>query len=196
MLITATMMTVETSFTLAPRAHTDAVNEVPTIKRVVLTSSVASVVHTPFTKPPGYEFSDADWNTESSLTDQPYSYSKTLVRAVFLSWTERAVKGSSRAVEVRGDVHSTPACPYCLPCRRSARPGRLLGSRSAGTWCVLPGRMTDARTLCCLGISPSAGSHPACCAGDNQPRRRVGPAGHRQERHVGQRDAAGAAPQQ
>ncbi len=60
-------------------------NEAPTVRRVVLTSSVAAMSHSPLLKPPGYVYTEADWNTESSLNDQTYSFSKAEVnRAVCL----------------------------------------------------------------------------------------------------------------
>ncbi len=81
-------------------------NEVPTVRRVVLTSSVSTLGHTPFGKPPGYSYTDADWNTESSLTDQPYSYSKTQVwptRRVPRKWrTSSAPPGPLRVARYRG----------------------------------------------------------------------------------------------
>jgi len=47
-----------------------------TIKRVVLTSSIAAIMGNKEGTPPVY--SEDDWNTVSSLTVNPYSYSKTL----------------------------------------------------------------------------------------------------------------------
>lgn len=56
------------------------VNETATVKRVVLTSSVVSMygdaADIEMTK--NGVFTEADWNTTSSLKHQPYSYSKTL----------------------------------------------------------------------------------------------------------------------
>lgn len=53
-------------------------NDVPSVKRVVLTSSVASVfgdnIELKYTK--NGMFSEQDWNTTSSVTHQPYSFSK------------------------------------------------------------------------------------------------------------------------
>lgn len=45
-----------------------------TVKRVVLTSSVAAITD----EPDGKVLTEADWNTGSSLTRNPYYYSKTL----------------------------------------------------------------------------------------------------------------------
>ncbi len=45
-----------------------------TVKRVVMTSSMAAVTENPVT---GHVFTEADWNTASSLTRNPYYYSKT-----------------------------------------------------------------------------------------------------------------------
>ncbi len=56
------------------------VNETPSVKRVVLTSSVAAIygdVSDAQLIPNGV-FTEANWNTTSSLKNSPYSYSKTL----------------------------------------------------------------------------------------------------------------------
>ncbi len=50
------------------------------MRRVVLTSSVAAMVHSVLGKPPGHVITEAEWNTESTLWDQPYALSKMLVR--------------------------------------------------------------------------------------------------------------------
>ncbi|KAL9651340.1 hypothetical protein ABK040_001292 [Willaertia magna] len=50
-------------------------NDDKRLKRVILTSSVAAVVHI---AEPGKVYSEEDWNTGSSLNDNPYFYSKTL----------------------------------------------------------------------------------------------------------------------
>jgi len=44
-----------------------------TVKRIVITSSIAAVVSS---KPYGYVYTEADWNFESTLTVEPYRYSK------------------------------------------------------------------------------------------------------------------------
>lgn len=57
-----------------------AANRIPSVKRVVLTSSMASIIGDAadiFNKP-GRIFTADDWNTTSSLKHQPYSYSKTI----------------------------------------------------------------------------------------------------------------------
>lgn len=46
----------------------------PRVKRVVLTSSIAAVTD----EPDGRVLTEADWNSKSSLTRNPYYYSKTL----------------------------------------------------------------------------------------------------------------------
>jgi len=45
------------------------------VRRVVVTSSIAAVTDSP---DPNHTYTDADWNTESSLSRNPYYYSKTL----------------------------------------------------------------------------------------------------------------------
>lgn len=56
------------------------VNETSTVKRVVLTSSVAAIYGdaVDIKKTENNLFTEAYWNTTSSLKHQPYSYSKTL----------------------------------------------------------------------------------------------------------------------
>ncbi len=57
-----------------------AVNRIPSVKRVVLTSSMASIngdAADIFNKPDGV-FTTDDWNTTSTPKHQPYSYSKTI----------------------------------------------------------------------------------------------------------------------
>lgn len=58
----------------------DTVNRTPSVKRVVLTSSCAAIYgdNADLDKAPNRVFTEAIWNTSSSLTHQPYSYSKTL----------------------------------------------------------------------------------------------------------------------
>jgi len=46
------------------------------VKRIVITSSGGAVMHFPVE--PGYVFKQTDWNTWSSLTNNPYFYSKRL----------------------------------------------------------------------------------------------------------------------
>jgi len=52
-----------------------ACEKVKTIKKVVLTSSVAAITDSPIE---GHLYTENDWNTESSLTRNPYYYSKKL----------------------------------------------------------------------------------------------------------------------
>jgi nucleoside-diphosphate-sugar epimerase len=58
----------------------DTVNRTPSVKRVVLTSSCAAIYgdNADLDNAPNHVFTEAIWNTSSSLTHQPYSYSKTL----------------------------------------------------------------------------------------------------------------------
>ncbi|MEM8740086.1 MAG: NAD-dependent epimerase/dehydratase family protein [Pseudomonadota bacterium] len=58
----------------------DTVNATPSVTRVVLTSSVAAAYGDTIDirDAPGGVLTEAVWNTTSSLTRQPYSYSKTL----------------------------------------------------------------------------------------------------------------------
>lgn len=56
----------------------DACNRVPSVKRVVLTSSVAGICgdNADLKQVPGGVFTEEHWNTSSSVSHQPYSYSK------------------------------------------------------------------------------------------------------------------------
>ncbi|GBF51611.1 nucleoside-diphosphate sugar epimerase [Leptospira ryugenii] len=56
------------------------VNETSSVKRVVLTSSVAAILgdNIDSLSVPNHTFTEEHWNTTSSLTNQPYSYSKTV----------------------------------------------------------------------------------------------------------------------
>jgi nucleoside-diphosphate-sugar epimerase len=64
---------------LGTRNVLTAADHTETVSRVVLTSSVASIMSDPLEKP-GVKvpsFSEVDWNRKSSLTYLPYNYSKT-----------------------------------------------------------------------------------------------------------------------
>lgn len=54
------------------------VNATPSVKRVVLTSSVVAICGDNIDMKGRGPFTDADWNTTSSLDHQPYPYSKTV----------------------------------------------------------------------------------------------------------------------
>jgi nucleoside-diphosphate-sugar epimerase len=58
----------------------ESANRVDSVKRVVLTSSVVSIVgdNQDLQQAPGDAFTEDDWNTTSSLTHQPYNYSKVM----------------------------------------------------------------------------------------------------------------------
>lgn len=55
-------------------------NRISSVKRVVLTSSVASILgdNIDSLQVPNQTFTEEHWNTTSNLTHQPYAYSKTL----------------------------------------------------------------------------------------------------------------------
>lgn len=58
----------------------ESANRVDSVKRVVLTSSLVSIVgdNQDLQQAPGDAFTEDDWNTTSSLTHQPYNYSKVM----------------------------------------------------------------------------------------------------------------------
>ncbi len=65
---------------LGTRNVLEEVNRTPSVKRVVLTSSCAAIYgdNADLKKTPNGIFTEALWNTSSSLDHQPYSYSKTV----------------------------------------------------------------------------------------------------------------------
>lgn len=65
---------------LGTRNVLEQANQTDTLKRVVVTSSCAAIYGdvADLAQAQGDQFTEADWNTTSSLTHQPYSYSKTL----------------------------------------------------------------------------------------------------------------------
>lgn len=64
------------------RAMLEACLDVPRLRRLVLTSSIAAITDRPRD---GYVFTEKDWNTTSSLDDNPYQFSK--VRAEREAWS-------------------------------------------------------------------------------------------------------------
>ncbi|TFJ87079.1 hypothetical protein NSK_001413 [Nannochloropsis salina CCMP1776] len=68
-----------------------------TIKRVVLTSSIRAVFGFGNEKPPGYVYSEEDWNTTSRLeNNQAYSLSKTLAEKTAWEYAEKAGKDGKK----------------------------------------------------------------------------------------------------
>jgi dihydroflavonol-4-reductase len=61
----------------------------PRVRRVVLTSSVAAITD----EPPDRVLTEADWNTSSSLTRNPYYLSKTLAERAAWGFMEDAARG-------------------------------------------------------------------------------------------------------
>jgi len=62
-----------------------AVDKTPSVRRVILTSSVAASARG---KPPGHVYSEKDWNRESSLTKEPYPYSKAVAEEAAWKFSE------------------------------------------------------------------------------------------------------------
>lgn len=65
---------------LGTRNVLESVNQAPSVRRVVLTSSVAAIYgdNADLASAPGGVFTEEIWNTSSSLDHNPYSYSKTV----------------------------------------------------------------------------------------------------------------------
>jgi dihydroflavonol-4-reductase len=78
----------------------------PGVKRVVLTSSMAAITD----EPDGRMLTEADWNTESSLTRNPYYYSKAMAERAAWDFMEREKPGFDLVVinpfMVIGPAHS------------------------------------------------------------------------------------------
>jgi len=60
-----------------------------TVKRVVITSSVAAVYSNPDDNGPDYVFSEKDWNTKSTLIESPYAFSKVMAEKAAWAWIEK-----------------------------------------------------------------------------------------------------------
>ncbi|WP_323121279.1 NAD-dependent epimerase/dehydratase family protein [Burkholderia alba] len=77
---------------LGTRHVLEAVNRTPSVTRVVLTSSCAAIYgdNADLDRTPGRMFTEAIWNTSSSLQHQPYAYSKTLAEQE--AWTLAAAQ--------------------------------------------------------------------------------------------------------
>ena len=56
------------------------------VRRVVLTSSTASVITLNPPSDPSWQWSEDDWNTDTTLEDNPYRYSKTLAEQAAWLW--------------------------------------------------------------------------------------------------------------
>jgi nucleoside-diphosphate-sugar epimerase len=67
------------------------VDATPSVKRVVLTSSVVAIYGDAIEMRGRKTFTEADWNTTSSLEHQPYSYSKTVAERE--AWERQAAQG-------------------------------------------------------------------------------------------------------
>jgi len=57
----------------------ESVSKAPSVKRVVLTSSIAAIAGI---RPPGHIFDENDWNLDSTLTGETYRYSKRIAEEV------------------------------------------------------------------------------------------------------------------
>jgi len=60
-----------------------------TVKRVVITSSVAAIFSNPDDNGVDYVFSEKDWNTKSSLIENPYNFSKVMAEKAAWAWIEK-----------------------------------------------------------------------------------------------------------
>ncbi|MER5959412.1 NAD-dependent epimerase/dehydratase family protein [Streptomyces sp. NPDC001939] len=84
-------------------------NDVDTVERVVLTSSVAAMIGDAkdVVRLPGRTVTEGTWNTTSSLTREPYSFSKTLAEKE--AWRIEQGQGRWRLVTVNPGLVIGPA---------------------------------------------------------------------------------------
>ncbi|RLT93025.1 SDR family oxidoreductase [Ketobacter sp.] len=87
----------------------EAANRTTSVKRVVLTSSVAAVFgdNADLRKNPRGYFNEEDWNFSSSLDHQPYSYSKFLAEKE--AWKIHAAQSRWRLVTINPSMVGGPA---------------------------------------------------------------------------------------
>lgn len=131
------------------------------VRRVVLTSSVAAVTDEPET---GRTLTEQDWNTRSSLTRNPYYYSKTLAERE--AW--RMAEGATyRLVVINPFVVIGPAMTRALnpsnfvvqAMLRGAYPGIL-----RMTWGLVDVRDVARAHVLAMEVPGAEGRH-LCCAG-------------------------------
>lgn len=85
----------------------DSVEATPSVKRVVLTSSVVAIYGDAIEMRGKDSFTEADWNTSSSLKHQPYSYSKTVAERE--AWTRAEAQSRWDLVTIHPGLVLGPA---------------------------------------------------------------------------------------
>jgi len=87
-------------------------NETSTVKKVVLTSSCAAIYGdcSDTTKAPGNVLTEDVWNTTSSLTNSPYSFSKTMAEKA--AWVEAGSQTRWKLVVINPSLVLGPGTKY------------------------------------------------------------------------------------
>ena len=75
------------------------------VKRIVQTSSLVALSHD-FKNWKNHAYNDSDWNTKSTLTNQPYSFTKVQTEKLVLSFCEK--EGLSLAIILPGAIYGPP----------------------------------------------------------------------------------------
>ncbi|KXZ56330.1 hypothetical protein GPECTOR_1g291 [Gonium pectorale] len=88
-----------------------AVNRTPSVRRVVMTSSVGAAYNSPRDRPRDYLFSESDWNTGASEAYKPYSYGKMLSER--RAWELEAQQSRWRLVTVLPSIVFGPMVGNC-----------------------------------------------------------------------------------
>lgn len=87
-------------------------NETPSVKKVVLTSSIAAIYCdcSDTAKAPGHVLTEDIWNTKASLTYSPYSYSKTMAEKA--AWVEAGSQTQWKLVTINPSLVLGPGTKY------------------------------------------------------------------------------------
>ncbi len=81
------------------------------VKRVVLTSSIAAITDQPDSS---HVYTEDDWNDRSSLSRNPYYYSKTLAERAAWDYLEKEAKGAFELVVINPSIVIGPSLTKAL----------------------------------------------------------------------------------
>ncbi|KXZ56267.1 hypothetical protein GPECTOR_1g233 [Gonium pectorale] len=88
-----------------------AVNRTPSVRRVVMTSSISAICTSVRDRPRGHVYGEADWNDSASETYMPYAYGKMLSER--RAWELEAQQGRWRLVTVLPSIVFGPTVGEC-----------------------------------------------------------------------------------
>ncbi|KXZ56329.1 hypothetical protein GPECTOR_1g290 [Gonium pectorale] len=88
-----------------------AVNRTPSVRRVVMTSSISAICTSAGDRPRGHVYGETDWNDSASDTYMPYSYGKMLSER--RAWELEAQQGRWRLVTVLPSIVFGPTVGEC-----------------------------------------------------------------------------------